>query len=373
MNGLKHNFTSEDVRFMKHSLALAEKGLGFVNPNPLVGAVIVKDGRIIGEGYHECFGEAHAEINAIRNCRESLEGSTIYVTLEPCSHFGKTPPCSLAIIENKFKKVVIAMSDPNPLVAGRGIAMMQEKGIEVFCGLLEQEAKKINEVFIKYITNKKPFVALKTAMSLDGKIAAHTGDSKWISNEISRNFVHELRNRYAGIMVGADTVIADDPSLTCRVVGQETRNPVRIVVDSTLRMPENSQILNVTDARTVIAVTERADKKKVNSFRERGVEILEVKAISGKVDLEDLMIHLGEMNIDGILLEGGGTLNFSALQSGIVDKVYSFIAPKFIGGIHAKTPVEGLGVEKVSNAFELDQIQCEQMDNDILITGYIRQ
>ncbi len=373
MDGIEHNYTTEDVRFMKRALALSLKGMGFVNPNPLVGAVIVKNGVIIGEGFHEKFGEPHAEINAIRNATESVENATIYVTLEPCSHFGKTPPCSLAIIENKFKKVIIAMTDPNPLVAGRGMKMMQEKGIEVVSGVLEDEAKKVNEVFIKYITCKRPFVAMKTAMSLDGKIAAHTGDSKWISNEFSRAKVHKLRNQYAGIMVGVNTVIADDPSLTCRIADEQSRNPVRIIVDSSLRTPIDSQILDVTDARTVIAIASKVDQEKLDLFREKGVEILEVKENCARIDLDDLMMKLGELNIDGILLEGGGTLNFSALQNGIVDKVYSFVAPKFIGGANAKTPVEGDGIEKVADAFELDPIQLEQFENDILITGYIRK
>lgn len=367
----QYKYTENDILYMKRAIELAAKGTGSVSPNPLVGAVIVKDGEIIGEGYHEKFGGQHAEINAISNANKPVDAATIYLNLEPCSHYGKTPPCSLALIDNKISKVIIAMTDPNPLVAGKGIQMLENHGIEVSVGLLEDEAKKLNEIFIKFITTKLPFVALKTAMSLDGKIATSTGDSKWISNEASRSFVHHLRNKYSAIMVGVDTVINDNPSLTCRIPGQSTRNPVRIITDTKLRIPLNSKVINCETARTIIVTGPNADVIKINKLKTKGVEFISTPLKNNSVDLNKLMKKLGELNIDSVLLEGGGTLNFSAINEGIVDKTYSFIAPKFIGGKEAKTPIEGEGIEKVADAFDIENISLQHFGNDIMITGYI--
>ncbi len=373
MNREQHKFTETDIRYMKQAFELAAKGTGFVNPNPLVGAVIVKDGEIISEAYHEKFGGHHAEINAINNAKKPVDGATIYLNLEPCSHFGKTPPCSLALIENKIGKVVIAMTDPNPLVSGKGIKMLKDHGIEVTVGILEDEAKKLNEVFIKFITTGLPFAVLKTAMSLDGKIASSTGNSRWISNETSRKFVHHLRNKYSAIMVGVETVINDDPLLTCRILGQSTGNPVRIITDTKLRIPLNSKVINSENARTIIVTGPDADVRKINKLKNKGVEFVSTHLKNNRVDLNELMKKLGKLNIDSVLIEGGGTLNFSAIYEGIVDKIYSFIAPKFIGGKEAKTPIEGKGVEKVADAFEIENISLQNFDNDIMITGYIRK
>jgi len=337
----------------------------------LVGAVIVKEGKVIGEGYHEIFGGPHAEVNAFRSAKESVEGATMYVTLEPCSHFGKTPPCAQAIVDNKIARVVIGMLDPNPLVSGRGVKLLQNNGIEVESDFLNTELTQMNRVFLKYIQSKLPYVIMKTAMTLDGKIASRTGDSRWVSNEHSRAGVHQLRNELMGIMVGVDTVIADDPILTTRLAGEEKgRNPIRIVVDSKARIPLDSKILNTSDvAKTLVAVTSGADKETISRIKALGNEVIVVAENNGRVDLNQLMLSLGEKGIDGILLEGGATLNYAALESKIVDEVHAYVAPKIIGGQAAKTPVGGEGIEKMKDAVNLQNIRLENIADDILIIG----
>lgn len=361
-----------DIRYMKRALELAKKGTGYTSPNPLVGAVIVKDDRIIGEGYHERYGSHHAEVNAFINATEDVEGATMYVTLEPCSHYGKTPPCANKIVEKKIKKVVIGLLDPNPLVSGKGIEILRKNSIEVVTGVMEQEGKKLNEIFLKYITTKLPYVILKTAMTLDGKIAAYTGDSKWITNEESRAFVHQLRHRVSGIMAGIGTILADDPMLNTRLKDAKGKDPHRIIVDSNARTPLTARILNMeSDADTIIAVSEQADKEKVERLKNKGAIVLGIPIKEGGLDLNHLMKELGERKIDSILLEGGGTLNYSALEAGIVDKVYSFIAPKIIGGSEAKTPVEGKGKAYVKDAVVIENIELQRFGGDIMIEGYI--
>jgi diaminohydroxyphosphoribosylaminopyrimidine deaminase/5-amino-6-(5-phosphoribosylamino)uracil reductase len=368
---MEKKFTQKDITYMARAIELAKKGVGFVNPNPLVGAVIVKDDKIIGEGYHQKFGGPHAEINAINSASSPLSGATIYVTLEPCSHFGKTPPCSLALIEAGFKRVVIAMKDPNPLVSGRGIKMMEEKGLQIDSGLLEKEAIDINQVFIKYITKKRPFVVMKTAMSLDGKIATHTGDSKWISGSESRKLVHQMRHKYMGIMVCVNTVITDNPELTCRIENKNTCNPIRIILDTNLRTPADSKICDTSNARTII-VTGNIDSDKASLLQSKGVELLKTELKNDQIDLDHLCYDLGKMGIDSILLEGGATVNFSAIQAKIVDRIESFIAPKFIGGNHAPGPVGGKGFEYISEVSELKIISQQQVGDDILISASIK-
>lgn len=354
---------------MRIAIQEAIKGSGFVNPNPLVGAVIVNDEKIISTGYHKKYGENHAEINAFENAENEVEGATMYVTLEPCSHYGKTPPCVDKIIEKKIKRVVIGMLDPNPLVSGNGINKLMNAGIEVECGVLEEECKKINEVFIKYITKKNPFVLLKNAMSLDGKIATKYGESKWITGEKSRVYVHELRNEFKGIMVGINTILTDDPMLNCRL--DNGRNPIKIIVDSSLRIPLEAKVLINEPEKTIIATTEKSDINKINKIENLGAKVISVPDYFGKVNLNLLMEKLGELKIDGILLEGGGTLNFSALESGIVDKVITFISTKIIGGKDSITPVEGSGIERLSQAFMLKETQMKSLGGDIVIEGYI--
>ena len=354
---------------MQLAIELARKGEGKVNPNPMVGAVIVRDGIVIGEGYHEKYGEGHAEVNAFKSLKEDPSEATMYVTLEPCSHYGKTPPCVDKIVENNIKRVVIGMIDPNPLVAGKGVDKLKKAGIEVKVGILEDECKKLNEVFIKYILSKKPFVVLKAAMSLDGKIATRTGESKWISSKKSRLQVHNLRNKLSVIMVGVNTVIKDYPELTCRI--QNGSNPIRIIVDSILRIPMNSKVLQNKDNKTIIATTKRANMKNMQELLKKNIKVLIIEEKNGQVNLNALIKKLGELNIDSILLEGGGTLNYSALEENIVDKVMIYISPKIIGGEFSKTPVGGIGIDKLNDAFKLKDITANIVDEDILVEGYI--
>lgn len=360
--------------YMRRALELSLKGVGKTSPNPLVGAVIVKNGKVIGEGYHEYYGGPHAEVNAINNATEDVEGATIYVTLEPCSHFGKTPPCADLLVKKKIKKAVIAMIDPNPHVSGKGIEILRNNEIETVTGILEHDAKKINEIFIKYIKEKKPFCILKTAMTLDGKIATRTGESMWITNEKSRYYVHELRNRVSGIMVGINTILNDNPSLTTRLKGGGT-DAVRIIVDSSLRIPSDSKVLKLnSQKKTIIATTEKADENKIKQLNNiDNVQVLIVPMKNSQVDLSCLFDWLGENGIDSVLVEGGSQLNFSILKENLVDKVITFIAPKIIGGIDSKTPVGGEGFEKLADAVLLDDIKISNFDEDIMIEAYVRK
>lgn len=370
----KNRSEMQDAFYMKQALELAWKGIGFVNPNPMVGAVIVKNGRVIGRGWHEYYGGPHAEINAIKDAKGNTENATIYVNLEPCSHYGKTPPCSLEIIRNKFSRVVIGCMDPNPLVAGQGIELIRNAGIEVESGIMEKEVKELNEVFFKFISTRMPFVVMKTAMSLDGKIATRTGDSKWISGEKSRKRVHELRNQYSGIMLGINTVIKDDPLLNIRTINGNTKNPIRIVVDSKARISLKAKIINSPEiAQTIIAVTAKAPDEKLSQLREKGIRVIVCPEQNIRVNLRFLMQELAKQNIDSILLEGGGTLNFEAMHQGIVDKVIVFIAPKIIGGAEAITPVEGMGISRLGNAVELENLKTIQSGQDIMVEGYLKK
>ena len=363
---------NKQENYMKRALELAKLGWGRTNPNPLVGAVIVKDGEIMAEGYHEMIGCAHAEAAAFNNAKGDVRGGTLYVNLEPCSHYGRTPPCAKAIIEKGIKEVVIAMTDPNPKVAGKGIRMLEDAGIRVVDGILEEEAKKLNEIFIKFISQKKPFVIMKTAMTLDGKIATCQGDSKWISGESSRQYVHTVRDRVAAIMVGINTVIADNPSLTTRLDSKKGKDPVRIIVDSKGIIPLDSKVINVESAAEVILATTTALAfEKEKQLMDRKVRIIKVEGLDGHVDLIKLMDELYKLEIDSVLMEGGGGLNAAALNSGIVDKVMMFIAPRIIGGKDAKTPVEGVGIQLMKDAVNLENINISRFGGDILVEGYV--
>ncbi len=354
----------EMENYMRMALELAKKGAGHVNPNPLVGAVIVKDGRIIGQGFHEAYGQPHAEVNAINSCAESTGGADIYVTLEPCCHYGKNPPCTDAVIRGGFKRVFVGSSDPNPLVAGKGVQILRDHGIEVTTGVLKEECDEINQHFFHYIQTKKPFVIMKYAMTLDGKIATYSGKSQWITGEAARRRVHEDRNKYASIMVGVGTVIADDPQLTCRI--ENGRNPIRIICDSNLRTPLDSQIARTAkEIRTIIA-TASPDGEKKKLYIDKGFEIIETPLKDGHINLEFLMEKLGEMAIDSLILEGGAVLNYSALESGIVNKVHAYIAPKIFGGT-GKSPVSGMGVESPDDAYMLTPPKITVIGDDILL------
>lgn len=358
----------EDIEYMRRAIELAERGVGFTNPNPMVGAVIVKGGKVIGEGWHERCGEWHAERNAFKNCTVPAEGATMYVTLEPCCHYGKTPPCTEAIIEHGIARVVVGMEDPNPLVAGKGIALLREAGIEVVCGVEEEALREQNRVFLKYISTKLPWVAMKTAMTLDGKIATRTGDSKWITGAEARAYVHELRHRFMAILVGIGTVVADDPLLNCRIEGRGVRQPIRVVVDSNARLSLDSQLVKTAgEYRTIVAHTRFAPEERVKALRETGVEMLLCKEKEGLVDVRNLLELLGLSGIDSILLEGGGSLNYTFLSEGLADELYAFIAPKIVGGMNAKTPVEGAGMEKMADAINLELENVLNIGHDVLL------
>lgn len=364
-----------DRSYMERAIALAKKGMGFTSPNPMVGAVIVKNGKIIGEGYHERCGGLHAERNAIASLTESAEGATIYVTLEPCCHYGKTPPCTEAIIEQKIAKVVIGSRDPNPLVAGKGVKQLRDAGIEVVEDFLREECDAINPVFFHYITTKRPYVAMKYAMTADGKIATKIGESKWITGEVAREHVQKLRHQYKGIMVGIGTVLKDDPMLNCRMEGGV--NPIRIICDSNLRIPLESQIVKTAkEIPTIVAAKEQVFTEELEQKRtallDHGIKVLLVKEKDGQIDLLELMELLGKEDIDSILLEGGGILNDSALRQGIVQKAYVYIAPKMFGGQGAKTPVEGEGVSYPKEAYTFELEDTKMLEQDILLEYKIK-
>ena len=352
---------------MRRALELAKRGAGRVSPNPMVGCVIVKDGRIIGEGWHEQCGGLHAERNALQTCTEDSAGADLYVTLEPCCHWGRTPPCTDAILEHKVGRVFVGCLDPNPLVAGKGAQILRDTGIPVETGVCGDECRRLNEVFFHFITHKTPFVVLKYAMTLDGKTAACTGDSRWVTGEAARAHVHETRNRLTGIMVGVGTVLTDDPLLTCRMAGG--RSPVRIICDSRARTPLDSRIVRTArEVPTILAVAEQNER--TAALAAAGIDILLCKAdAQGHICLTDLTAQLGARQIDSILLEGGAALAFSALEAGIVRKVQAYIAPKLIGGAEAKTPVGGTGFAKMADALTLQNLTVTPLGEDFLLEG----
>lgn len=356
---------------MARALQLALRGAGHTRPNPMVGAVLVKDGRIIGEGWHKQYGGPHAEVNAFASATEDPEGATLYVSLEPCSHYGKTPPCADLIIRKKVARVVAALEDPNPLVSGRGFRKLRANGIRVTVGVLAEEARHINDVFLTYVTRKRPFVLYKAAMSLDGKIACHTGESQWISSEKSREEVQRLRGILSGIMVGAGTVIADNPRLTCRM--EEYENPARIIVDGKLRVPVESRIFH-EPGRNIILTTSETSPEKKKALENLGVEMIEADSEEpGKVDLKSAMLALGIKGIDGILLEGGPTLAASALEAGIIDAIRFYIAQKIIGGREAPSPFAGTGVAHMNEVVPLTDAVYGTSGDDLWIQAYIQR
>ena len=356
-----------DIKYMKEAIELGKRGIGKVSPNPPVGAVVVKDGRVIGKGWHEFYGGLHAERNALNGCGENAKGAELYVTLEPCCHYGKTPPCTDIIIEKGIGKVYVGAADPNINVSGRGIKILRKKGIQVETGVLEKECIELAAEFHWFQSTKKPYVILKYAMSADGKTAAESGDSKWISGKKSRKKVHELRSRYDAIMVGIGTVIKDDPMLTSRI--ENGRDPVRIIVDSHMRISEESNIVQTAkNIRTIVvtAVTDNGDKGKEEFLKNRGIEILKTNEDRGKVDVREMMSLLGEKGITSIMVEGGGELNFSIVEKGLFNKIYCYIAPKLIGGKNGFSPVSGKGFGSVGEAAKLKLLEVSTIENDIL-------
>ena len=365
-------WSTTDRKFMEGALALASKARGRTSPNPLVGAVIVRDGEIVGEGYHRKAGDPHAEIHALNQAKELAEGATMYVTLEPCCHWGRTPPCTESLIRAKLANVVVSMKDPNPQVAGKGIRQLEEAGIPVQVGICEEESKQLNEVFIKYITTQCPFVILKSAISLDGKIATASGESQWITSEASRLKGHEVRAQVDAILVGVGTVLQDNPSLTTRLPERTNEDPIRVVVDSRGRTPPGAKVFNPdSNAETLIAVTKNAPLEKIDVLKSAGANVLTVQQKKGQVCLAALMRELGRREVTSVLIEGGGEINAAALQTGIVDKLMFFVAPKLIGGKDAPGPIGGVGIPRLAEAFDLRDVKISHIGGDLLIEGYL--
>lgn len=367
-----------DTDLMKTALDLAQKGMGFTSPNPMVGAVVVKNGNIVGKGFHEEVGSHHAEVNAINDAGELAKGADLYVTLEPCNHQGRTPPCTQKILEAGIKKVFVAMDDPNPDVKGGGNDFLRSNGINVVSGICEPEAKKLNEIFIKYARTKRPFVILKCASTLDGRIATRTGDARWVSGEESREFVHQIRHQADGIMVGINTVISDDPSLTTRlpksIQGQKGLDPTRIILDTRLSIPGNAKLLSLdSKSGTIIITGESVDEEKKNILKQKGVNILKTPLKNGLIDLPPLMKKLGNLGITSLLIEGGSRVIDSALKSQIVDKIMFFYAPKILGGDDGIPVCKGTGPEFMNQSTLIKDMNIHRFGRDFMVEGYIEK
>jgi len=364
--------TIGDKSFMEMALDLAEKGRGFTSPNPMVGAVVVKDGIVVGTGFHEAVGKAHAEVNAIKDAGHLAKGATLYVTLEPCNHHGRTPPCTEKIKEAGISRVVVAMKDPNPDVKGGGIHNLKKQGIDISSGLYEDRAKRLNEAFIKYVQTKRPFVIIKCAATLDGRIATRTGDSKWVSGKESRAFVHRLRHAVDAIMVGIDTVKKDNPRLTTRLDGMKGSDPIRIILDTHLSISEDARILHLdSDSDTIIATGASATNDQKAAIEKKGVRIIQSSFKDGLIDLDILIESLGDLGITSLLIEGGSRVIASSLAARIVDKVIFFYAPRILGGDDGVPICAGTGPELMSESIPLKDINVRRFGNDVMIEGYI--
>ena len=360
-----------DEYWMRRVLRLAEKGRGRTSPNPMVGAVLVKAGRVVGEGYHEKAGNPHAEIVALGRAGKKARGATLYINLEPCTHYGKTPPCAPRVIEAGIREAVIGMEDPNPVVRGRGIRKLKNAGIGVRKGTLEKECRTLNEAFCHFIVGRKPFVILKVAATLDGKIAARSGESKWISGELSRGFVHRLRDRVDGVLVGIGTLLKDDPLLTARVRG--ARDPFRIILDSRLRIPEEAKVVTNSPSKTVIVSTGAAPKRKIERLEKKGVRILIADSEKGRVDLSSCLHMLGEMGLVTLMVEGGSRVNGAFLDGRLFNKLLLFLSPRLIGDPKAIGVFGGEGFIHLKDAIPLDRIKTRMIGRDILIEGYVAE
>ncbi len=363
---------NEDIKFMKLVLALAKKGEGYTSPNPMVGALIVKNEQIVGRGYHAYAGANHAEVCAIEDAGKRAKHGTLYVNLEPCVHTNKkTPPCVPAIVKSGLSRVVIGMRDPNPLVNGKGIQALETVNIQVVCGVMEKQAKELNKVYIKYVTTKLPFVTVKYAMSIDGKIATRTGDSKWISNDKSRRFVHRLRSISDAVLIGVNTVIKDNPRLTPRHGSITDRMPIRIILDSSARIPMKSRILDTREGSAIIVVTKGAPKSNVEKLKRIGIEIICCKMHKNKVvDIHDFLARLGKKGIASVLVEGGSKVISSFMEERAIDRIYAFIAPKIIGGKTALVPFVSSGISKIKDAVSMKDIRVRRFKDDIMIEGH---
>jgi len=356
---------------MKMALELAQQGRGWTSPNPMVGAVVVKDGTVVGIGFHQAAGGPHAEIHALNDAGEKARGATLYVTFEPCNHTGRTPPCTQAILRSGIKRVVAGMKDPNPRVTGGGLAFLKSQGLDVSVNVCKDECRRLNEIFIKYVTTSLPFVILKCAATLDGRIATRTGDSKWITNPLSRQFVHELRHAVDAIMVGIGTVLKDNPRLTTRLEGRKGSDPIRIVLDTHLSIPPDARLLQLPSGSDTLIVTgSSAPAEKRRMLKRPGVRVLALKDHAGQIDLTALVRELGRMGITSLLIEGGSRVNGSALKAGIVDKICIFYAPKICGG--DGVPVcEGTGVNLMEETMQITHISVRRFADDVMIEGYL--
>lgn len=365
---------SLEARYMRQALELAEKGAGYASPNPMVGAVIVKGGQVVGQGFHEKFGTAHAEVNAIAAAGKKTHGATLYVTLEPCNHTGKTGPCTKAILSAGITRVVIAMMDPNPDVTGGGAEFLRSKGIAVETGVERPAAEWLNEAFVHFVRTQRPYVTAKCAATLDGRIATASGDSKWVTGPEARGFVHELRHRNDAIMVGVDTAIADDPSLTTRRVGQDGRDPLRVIIDPACRLPETAKMLTQSsDAETVVVVDALAESSKKERLLTAGAKLLPLGTTQGHFELDALMAALGEKGISSVLIEGGGAVLGSAIRGGVVQKIAFFYAPKLLGGDDGIPICRGRGAEAMADAIEIADLTTRSLGLDILMEGYLQK
>jgi diaminohydroxyphosphoribosylaminopyrimidine deaminase/5-amino-6-(5-phosphoribosylamino)uracil reductase len=365
---------SRDEQYMKIALSLAKRGKGRVSPNPLVGAVLVKNGRIVGKGFHQRAGGPHAEVNALKEAGDKAKGADLYLNLEPCCHFGKTPPCTDALIAHKIKRIFAGMVDPNPLVSGRGIEQLVKSGIQVKTGILEAEARKLNEDFIKYITEKVPFVILKVASTLDGKIATRTGDARWITGEKARTFVHQLRNEADAVLVGIGTVKRDDPLLTTRLPQGTGRDPHRIILDTHLTIPLSSKLLHLnSQAKTILATSQHVSPRKIRKLEELGATILTLPTLKGRLNLKALLKELGRREITSVMVEGGRETITSFLEQRLVDKLYLFYAPKIIMGVEAIGITGGQGKALLKEAIQVSKVKVKRLGDDILVEGYLQK
>ena len=374
VSGIFFAMSREHERWMRRALELAKRGRGRTSPNPMVGALLVKEGRIVGEGFHERAGEPHAEVNALSATGPEASGATLYVTLEPCAHHGRTPPCVEAVLDAGVARVVVGMRDVNPAVAGRGVGRLAEAGVQVEEGVLEEECRRLNEAYVTWMVERRPFVLLKAAASLDGKIATYRGESRWLSSEASRRRVHALRNEVDAVMVGAETVVRDDPELTVRLIEGDVRHPLRVVVDSALRTPLTRRVLaERPEAQTLVVTTNKAPLELREAVEGLGSEVLVLPERNGRVDLAALMEKLAEREIVSLLLEGGGELNAAMLEAGLVDKVLVVVTPRLIGGREAPTVLDGLGAGSLEEAWGLTDLHVEEVEGDLHIQASVER
>ena len=366
---LRHEF------FMKKALELAEKGRGTASPNPMVGAVVVKNGRIVSSAYHKRPGALHAEAITLRKAGKKAEGAGLYVNLEPCAHIGRTPPCTDAIIKSKIKKVFCSMVDPNSLNNRRGIKILRRNNIKVSVGLLQEEAQKLNEVFIKYVTRGMPFVTLKMAESLDGKIATRKNDSKWITSEASRDYAHKLRSQVDAVLVGVNTILKDDPLLTSR----RERSPIKVILDPDLKIPERARIFSKkSPSLSIIAIMQKSLQtrsviEKFKRLSKKGILVISCPGKNGRIDLRGFLKELAELEIAHLLVEGGGDTAAGFIEAGLVDRALFFIAPRIIGGRDAISSIEGHGVDRIKKSTSLKDIEVERISEDVLVKGYVNR